>query len=58
MALSVAGLLPLRLPLCHWGLGFGFDAFPGQAPGEGARKAPSGEPLSQSLYLGADVTAT
>jgi hypothetical protein len=58
MALSVAGLLPFRVALCHWGLGFGFDTLPGKAPGEGAGETPSGEPLGQSLYLGADVTAT
>jgi hypothetical protein len=58
MPLSVEGLLPLRVALCYWGLGFGFDTFPGQAPGEGARETPSGEPLGQSLDLGADITAT
>ena len=57
MGLSVT-LLPLWVPLGHWGLGFGLNALSGKAPGEGAREAPSGEPLGQSLYLGADVTAT
>jgi hypothetical protein len=54
VGLSVT-LLPFWVPLGHWGLGFGLNALPGEAPGEGARETPSGKPLGQSLHLGAGI---
>ena len=58
MALSVAGLLLFGTPLDHWGPGFGLDALPSEAPGEGARETPSGKPLGKPLHLGAGIAAT